>query len=119
MGNLDKTAKQQTFESELGTKAHIKRHTIGEAPTVTRFSEELKEIGRKIKDEEGSLKDAVYLGSAAVHYYVYPALEQGAFVSQTPVAEVPEPLLQPGISDLRNELMRKFGRNPQRKRSGF
>ena len=114
----NRNLQEQAFLSDMGHKARVERLELGEE--YSRFlNEHLKEIGEHMNENVEGLKQAQYLGSCAVHYYKLPYLEEPLFVSQPGAMQnVPEIMVQSGISDLRNAMLRFHGHKPQLKRSG-
>ena len=117
MNDKDKV-KAEAFRSDLGHKATVERwDKSGEASLNMNF--ELQKIGMKLKADNLELKDAEYLGSAAIHYYKTPLLDHPFFVSQAPLGRVPEVLASHGVMDLAGACQEFYGRKRKTKRSGF
>jgi len=119
---FEKTLKQTydeiTYNDQVGQKATVERQSYsGEGAEY--HIQNLKRIGQEIQQAEPKLKDFNHVGSIAVHYYVTPVLKHMTFVSQTGLIDVSELICQSGITDLRNACLSFYGRNQQRKRSGF
>ena len=112
--------KEKTFQTDMRQKASVERHNK-QGTEIEEANFMLRTIGRACKETDIVLsKETTYLGSAAIHYYVTPNLQQPFFVTQTATIQgVPEPLVQQGITELRNELLQRYGHKAQRKRSGF
>ena len=118
-GDQKKSWDTHTFKDAVGHKSQVERW---EAPGTTSANSnmELQKIGHNIKAANDPLREADYLGSIAVHYYMTPMLRQPYFVCQPgAIGKVPEAMVQMGITDLRNEMLQMFGHAAQRKRSGF
>lgn len=108
------------FQTDLGQKARVERTSV-EGEAIAECNRLLKAIGQVIQDEDATLsKTAKYMGSCAIHYYLTEGLNYPIYVSQASTIDgVPEYMVQAGITDLRNELIQRYGHKPQRKRSGF
>ena len=75
-------------------------------------NEKQREIGMLIKGSDEALHKAFnYLGSIAVHYYSSEAIHHPCFAVQTEtLAGVPEPLVQQGLNEAREQAIVFFGR---------
>lgn len=120
MNKLTEELKKAQFEQDLNHSATVERHNLKDLDGVLDANTSLLEVGQALKKIEPSLKEAVYTGSIAVHYYHMPNTQQPIFLSQaSTIAETPEVFVQAGITDLRNQLLKQFGHSGQHKRSGF
>ena len=83
---------------------------------VTEANQWLRDIGTLIHaSDEALARGFEYKGSVAIHYYEAPALHHPCYVTQTAgLDNVPEPLVQKGIDELREQCMVKFGRKEWR-----
>lgn len=106
-------------KNEFGQQVTASREDV-QGDLAGRTNSGLRGIGQYIKEETNALKEVEYLGSAAVHYYKSPMLGQVFFITQSATIDnTPEIIVQEGITELRNELLQRYGHKPQRKRSGF
>ena len=118
MGKIEKATDDlliKKYNDELGQKAKVFHTDVtGEGPQ--RGNEALREIGEFLLPQEG----LEYKGSAAFHIYVAPTLKQTFFISQAvTLNEVPEMVVDAGLKTFKGALMEHFGRDRQKKRSGF
>lgn len=104
-----------TRDTEFGQRAKVQR-TEYDAKLSEHSAERLKDIGRLLNPYPDT---SHYLGSAAVHYFYTPGLSQAFFACQTLLSEVPEGIVQPGLTDLRGYCLEAYGHSRQTKRSGF
>ena len=118
MSDEKKKQQAEAFRSDLGHKASVERwDRSGEDSLNVNF--ELQKIGQRIKQSNIELKDAEYLGSAAIHYFKTPLLDHPFFVSQAPLGKTPEVLASHGIMDLAGTCQQFYGRDRKTKRSGI
>lgn len=110
------TDKEKTFKRDIGQKAQVQRQEFtGEA--VSKANRMLNELGNVLNPVDETLN---HVGSAAVHIYQSPVLEQIFFVTQTHgMQRVEEVTASAAFDDLRTALMKTYKRKPGRKRSGF
>ena len=107
------------YKTDVGQKAQVER-TVSSGEGAETLNWELQKIGQKLKAREPGLKDAEYLGSAAVHYFKTPQIGQVFFISQPgAIGKVPELIVQDGITAMRSDLTNAFRGIRQKKRSGF
>lgn len=88
---------------------------------MARANRALGDLANFIKEDCGvpQLKDATYLGSAAVHIYMLPHMRQALFISQTdPISNCHEFTASEGLRQLQGDMMAHFGRKRKVKRSG-
>ena len=112
--------KKQQFETDMGQKVFVQRDDI-KGELVKRCKDELYTIGKNIQQTDEALKVSDYMGSFTVHIYAAPK-SQHIFYVNTMVngdIECPETVASSAITDLRNYLMKQYGRSPKKKRSGF
>ena len=111
--------KEIAYKTDVGTKAHVERTAVN-GKEAENINWELQKVGQRLKEQDNALKVAEYLGSAAVHYYRTPALRQIFFMSQPgAIGQVPEMIVQDGITAMRSDLTNAFRGKRQKKRSGF
>lgn len=111
----------KNFVGELGSKAIIQREVVDYGELQTELTRVLEDIGRDIQNLSTAIpKGMDYMGSIAVHIYAAPVTRMVNYYNQLAVANCPEELVGPAISDLRNTAIEYYrpGR-AQRKRSGF
>lgn len=82
---------------------------------VTEANAVLRELGTEIRSGDSVLRQAKYLGSAAVHIYETENLGMQLFVSQVEtLGKTPEAIASAAFSNLQNQMMMKFGRKERR-----
>ncbi len=114
----DKTHREQTFHTQIGTKATVQRLTVG-AEQAALPNRALADLGLACHPVPGK---AEYMGSAAVHIYWNATLEQVFFVSQTAALELyhcPEILAIKASEDLVQAMKVTYGKKRLLRRSGF
>lgn len=112
--------KKKIFDADIGHKAYVDRGNH-QGPQMAKANRALGDLAAFIKEDCGvpQLKDAVYLGSAAVHIYMLPHMRQALFISQTdPLAQTHEFTASEGMRQLREDCKQFFGRKRTVKRSG-
>lgn len=116
-GKPHKDNESAQFDMEMGQKATVQRDDqTGSAAEHANRS--LRKIGSELQPE--AHKDAVYLGSAAVHIYQSPILKHLFLISQTDTLQgVHEALAIKAAQDLTKSMQKFYGRRPQTLRSGF
>ncbi len=79
-------------------------------------NEKQREIGMLIKGSDEALHKAfTYCGSLAIHFYTSEAIHHPCFAVQTEtLAGVPEPLVQQGLNEAREQALVFFGRKEHR-----
>lgn len=108
--------KKQSFKTDIEVNAKVERHK-GSSNLAAQGNRALRSIGSNLNPIPGTVE---YIGSAAVHIYKSPMLEQMFFVAQTDtLSECPEHIASKGITDLRGAAMEHYGRRRATKRSGF
>lgn len=114
-GGEHKDNKHLEFNTQIGTKAIVERHSIG-GELTEKTTRELQAIGAALKPEKG----LDYLGSIAVHIYKSEALELLAFAEQTAaLGGTPEVVAIRAIETLAGRTQEYYGRKAQERRSGF
>ena len=112
-----KSHKEQTFNRDIGQKAHIEREDIADG---VRANERLDEIGHLLHpNPDGAMK---YVGSLAVHIYVSEVLGFVQYVSQTagaPANGCTEPIALRAVQDLEGSVLERYGKKRRVLRSGF
>lgn len=110
-------------DQALFRDAKIDRHVShGDAQRkANRALEDLAGFIQHDSSEAPILKNAIYMGSAAVHVYTLPGIQETFFVCQTaPMrARASEVLASDATTDLRRQLRIAYGRAGGEKRSGF
>jgi hypothetical protein len=112
--------KKKIFDADIGHKAHVERG-VHQGKLMGRANRALGDIASFIKEDcdVPQLKEAIYLGSAAVHIYMLPTLQQAMFVSQVdPLGTTHEFTAAEALRQLRGDTQEYFGRKRQVKRSG-
>lgn len=112
------THKEQTFKTELGTKATV-QHTEMKVDEANPINRELADLGMKANPKPEVL---TYMGSAAVHIYQSAQLGHLFFVSQTqPLLwyRCPEVMVVAAFNHLLASMKATFGHRRPRVRSGF
>ena len=113
-----KTHKEMTFRTELGTKATV-RHEEMKVEEGNPINRELADLGLKANPKPDVLS---YMGSAAVHIYQSPQLGQLFFISQTqPLAwyRCPEVLAVAAFNHILASMKSMYGHRRTKLRSGF
>lgn len=103
-------------QTEIGQKVAVERHEIQNG-LASSLNERLRDIG-----EAGNpiAKTLEYKGSMACHIYESPVLGQVFFITQTQtMQDVSEITAGNALANLRGDMMAHYGRNRQKKRSGF
>lgn len=109
----------QKMRNEIGISCEVQRDKDG-SEWARRANRALNDIGDFIHKENPSVSQLQYAGSAAVHIYLAPTLNQAVFVSQTqPLLDTHERLCGPAITDLQKSCMSHYGRKTTKIRSGF
>ncbi len=104
---------------QIGITVDVERSKEG-GEVMSRANRAINDVGDFIHAEVPQLKGLDYLGSAAVHIYMAPTLNQLVFVSQTqPLLETPERIAGPAFTDLQKSMMAAYGRKQTKVRSGF
>lgn len=107
--------KEQIFNTDISQKATIHREDV-QSEVNTQANALIRELGEEIKPVKG----IDYLGSAVVHIYKSPKLDQLFFQSQVvTLGNTPEVIASKAITDLRGSCMEYYGRKRPVKRSGF
>lgn len=109
------------FLNEVGHKAIIQRQTVETGQLQAELRAVLEDIGKDIQNlGEIIPKGMEYCGSMAVHIYKAPITGMVAYYNQLSLANCPEALAGPAVSDLRNSAIEHYRPGKaQRKRSGF
>ncbi len=122
MSQQDETGKKWDdgkMRDQIGISVDVEREKAG-GESMTRANRALNDIGDFIHNEIPQLKGLEYCGSAAVHIYMAPTLNQVIYVSQTqPLLEAHERVVGPAITDLQKSAMAHFGRKTTKIRSRF
>lgn len=111
---------KQKLDDQFGISAKVER-TEAKGENSIRANRALGDIGNFVKDDCGieQLRDALYMGSAAVHYYYLPGLKTILNVCQTDsMQQVSEYIASEGLNQLKQELRVYYGRNRVVRRSG-
>ncbi len=107
------------MSDQIGISASVERDKPG-GEVMIRANRALNDVGDFIQAGLPELTQLEYAGSAAVHIYYAPTLNQVIYVSQTqPLLEAGERLVGPAITDLQKSAMSHFGRKTTKIRSGF
>lgn len=118
MGKTELTHAEMIFRDEIGQKATVTREQLS-AEAAEFPNARLLELGISLNPNPEVLE---YKGSAAVHIYQSPILEQIFFASQTSplvVRRCPEILAAKAFDDLLREMKETYGHKVGKLRSGF
>jgi hypothetical protein len=120
MKKPDHTFEEQSFDTAIGQKSTIKRKQLGEGErereVTASMNNLLKNIGQELNFNADNLE---CMGSMAIHIYASKALKQVFYVSQLCLGETPEIVASKAFEDLRGTVMKSYGRNRPKRRSGF
>lgn len=105
------------FNTDMGINATVKRETKGNSD-FKNANLKLRSIGSKMGTRE--FKGYTYIGSAAVHIYQSEILGELGFASQVDtLQDTVEILADKALTALKSDMMNFYGRDRQKKRSGF
>ena len=108
------------FNNQLGITAHVRRSTEGGTEEAFRANRALNDIGDFVHANTATVQGLEYAGSAAVHIYFAPALGQMVFITQTePLRETNELMAGAAFTQLKKDLMTRYGHKATKVRSGF
>lgn len=107
------------LRDQIGITADVKRDQEG-GDQMKRANRALNDIGDFIHKAVPQVSQLEYCGSAAVHIYLAPNLGEVIFISQTqPLLATAERVAGPAFTDLQKAMMRHYGRQTTKIRSGF
>lgn len=108
--------KNLKFQGELGGKAKVERHDVSNEQAA-QGNARLRDIGEMLNPIPKHVK---YMGSMAVHIYQSEMIGQVFFMGQvSTLSGTPEETASAALSNLRGDAQSYYGRQRQRKRSGF
>ena len=111
---------KKTLDNKMGIDAQVNRKEI-KGDQMRRANLALADIANFIKHDCDipQLKDAEYIGSMAIHYYVLPTLQAVVNISQVDTLnQMREWTASEGLKQLKNECLAYYGRNRKVRRSG-
>lgn len=117
---------KQLHDTEIGQRVKVEREeATGEF--VTDAAEALKSIGRAFGVHDPTARALKYVGSAAVHIFVSEHLTDekgkhraGFFTQVSTLGQCNEMIASDAVTQIAKDAMSKhYGRNMQKKRSGF
>lgn len=107
------------MRDQIGISADVERNKKGDEAAL-RANRALNDIGDYIHQNTDAVQQLQYLGSAAVHIYMAPTLNQVVYISQVgPLGDCPERVAGPAFTDLQKSMMAHYGRRTTKIRSGF
>lgn len=109
-----------SLKNDMGTKAFVERLEV-KSDNVKRTNEDLFAIGEFIHTQCDikHLKEAIYIGSAAIHYYFMPNMKQLFNISQVDTLNrMDERIAAAGFRQLRGDAEEYYGRKRAKYRSG-
>ncbi len=107
------------FNDQIGIFADVTREKPADE-AANRANRALNDIGDFIHDNNVTLAQLEYQGSAAVHIYLAPSLGQVLYVTQVqPLLNSAERLAGPAFTQLQRDMMSAYGREVTKLRSGF
>lgn len=113
------TDKEQIFDTDLGQKVNVMRTHLDETKDDRAIAESMNGILKGIGGELAPVKEASYMGSMAVHVYETEMTRQLFYVIQNCKGGMPEIVASRAFEDLRGAVMKSYGRNRPKKRSGM
>ena len=109
----------QKMRDQIGITVDVEREKQAN-DSVTRANHALCDVGDYIHSNTPSVAQLQYLGSAAVHIYLAPHLDQVVYVTQTgPLRDTPERVAGPAFTQLQRDMMGYYNRKTTKLRSGF
>ena len=125
----DRSFETMHLQNQLGITAQVQR-SADSSELMRRANSAVRDIGAFIQKDAlaETLKESVYCGSFASHIYMFPALGQVVFISQTDclgetgeqaASDAFQELKREALRQLEGDLMTKFGRQRRRRRSGL
>lgn len=112
---------KKKFDDDIYLNAIIDRN-MERGPEIARANRALVDLASYIQLDCGmpQLKDGLYLGSAALHLYLYPTINELAHVCQvSTLGDTHERLASLGFEELKKKMQEHYGRKPIKRRSGF
>lgn len=103
-------------EQEIYRDATIRRESYNDADSAKEANSILRAVGQGLSPS----KEILYQGSAAVHIYFAPGMQEAIYVTQNCIdKECNEIFASSGISELMRTVAGSYGRTLGKKRSGF
>jgi len=122
--DLQKKWDDLKMRDQIGITADVTRKKevddVAGGEAIKRANRALNDIGDFVHASLPALKGLEYQGSAAVHIFLAPALNEVVYISQTqPLLDCAERLAGPAFTDLQKAMMGHYGRKQTKIRSGF
>lgn len=107
------------MRDQIGIFVDVERDKEG-GDAMKRANRALNDIGDFVHTSVPAVSQLEYCGSAAVHIFMAPTLNQVVYITQTqPLLETHERLAGPAFTDLQKAMQRHYGRKTTKIRSGF
>jgi len=111
----DLTPMELDFDTGIGQRANVQRRQASNEQTK-KCNAALRGIGTELNFNAENME---YMGSMATHVYGSKILKQVFYMTQNCAQEMPEIVAAKAFEDLRGTIMKSFGHNRPKKRSGF
>jgi hypothetical protein len=116
----ERTHGEQTFDTELQSKAKVEHHVIESTPEMDSLREVLADMGKDLQKIRVAPETMQYMGSFSVHCYASEGLKGTfAFVSVQNPHKCFYKLAEAAGKKLMGDIQQTFTGRFQKKRSGF